>query len=56
MYPILFEYNGIKRFFFNKSELEDIIKKHFTLLSFEDDFHINSDKTKSVWWKILVKN
>ena len=51
-----FEYNGITRFFFNKSELENILKNHFTIISFEDDSHVNSDKTKSVWWKILVKN
>ena len=51
-----FEYNGITRFFFNKSELENILKNYFTIISFEDDSHINSDKTESVWWKILVKN
>jgi SAM-dependent methyltransferase len=51
-----FEYNGITRFFYNKSQLENILKNHFTIISFEDDSHINSDKTKSVWWKILVKN
>ena len=51
-----FEYNGITRFFFNKSELENILKNYFTIISFEDDSHINSDETKSVWWKILVKN
>ena len=51
-----FEYNGITRFFFNKSELENILKNHFTIISFEDDSHVNSDKTKSVWWKILVRN
>lgn len=51
-----FEYNGITRFFFNKSELENILKNYFTIISFEDDSHINPDKTKSVWWKILVKN
>ena len=51
-----FEYNGITRFFFNKSELENILKNHFTIISFEDDSHVNSDKTESVWWKILVRN
>jgi len=51
-----FEYNGITRFFFNKTELENILKNHFTIMSFEDDSHINPDETKSVWWKILVKN
>ena len=51
-----FEYNGITRFFFNKTELENTLKNHFTIMSFEDDSHINPDETKSVWWKILVKN
>ena len=51
-----FEYNGITRFFFSKSELENILKNYFTIISFEDDSHVNSDETKSVWWKILVKN
>jgi SAM-dependent methyltransferase len=51
-----FEHKGIIRFFFNKSELENILKNHFTIISFEDDSHVNSDKTKSVWWKILVRN
>tara|TARA_Y100000996_G_scaffold407565_1_gene385320 strand:+ start:665 stop:1336 length:672 start_codon:yes stop_codon:yes gene_type:complete len=51
-----FEYNGITRFFFNKSELENILKNHFTIISFEADSHVNSDKTESVWWKILVRN
>ena len=51
-----FEYNGITRFFFKKTELENILKKYFTIISFENDSHINTDETESVWWKILVKN
>ena len=50
-----FEYKGITRFFYNKSKLEDLLKKFFAAVSFEDDSHINSDGTKSIWWKILVK-
>ena len=51
-----FEYKGITRFFYNKPQLENILKNYFTIISFEDDSHLNQDKTKSVWWKILVKN
>jgi len=51
-----FEYNGITRYFYSRSQLEHILKNYFTILSFEDDSHVNSDKTTSVWWKILVKN
>ena len=50
-----FEYKGITRFFYSKSKLEDLLKIFFTTISFEDDNHINSDGTKSIWWKILVK-
>lgn len=53
---IAFEYNGITRFFFSKSKLEDSLKQFFNIISFEADSHINPDGTKSVWWKILVKN
>ena len=51
-----FEYNGITRFFFSKSKLEDSLKQFFNIISFEADSHINPDGTKSVWWKILAKN
>ncbi len=50
-----FEYNGVTRFFFEKKELENILKKYFTIINFEESKHVNSDDTVSVWWKILVK-
>jgi len=50
-----FEYKGITRFFFTKSELEILLEKNFTIISFEEDKHVNPDNTVSVWWKILVK-
>ena len=50
-----FEYKGITRFFFTKSELETLLEKNFTIISFEEDKHVNLDNTVSVWWKILVK-
>ena len=50
-----FEHNGIIRFFFSKSELESLLEKNFTIISFEEDKHVNPDNTVSVWWKILVK-
>ena len=50
-----FEYKGITRFFFTKSELETLLEKNFTIISFEEDKHVNPDNTVSVWWKILVK-
>jgi len=50
-----FEYKGITRFFFDKSQLEDTLKNHFNIIFFEDDKHVNQDGTVSVWWKILVK-
>ena len=51
-----FEYKGITRYFFSKNELEQILQKHFSIIEFEDDSHVNPDNTTSVWWKILVKN
>jgi len=51
-----FEYKNITRFFFEKGKLENILEKHFSIISFEDDSHINPDETVSAWWKILVKN
>jgi SAM-dependent methyltransferase len=53
--PNSFEYKGITRFFFTKPELETLLQKSFTIISFEEDSHVNDDKTISVWWKILVK-
>ena len=50
-----FEYKGITRFFFDKIELEKILKKYFSIVTFEEDTHTNLDNTTSVWWKILVK-
>ena len=50
-----FEHNGIIRFFFSKSELESLLEKNFMIISFEEDKHVNTDSTVSVWWKILVK-
>ena len=50
-----FESNGITRFFFTKSELESLLENFFTIISFEEDKHVNLDNTISVWWKILVK-
>ena len=32
-----------------------ITEKNFTIISFEEDKHVNPDNTVSVWWKILVK-
>ena len=50
-----FEYKGITRFFFDKSELEDVLKNYFNIIFLQDDKHVNQDGTESVWWKILVK-
>ena len=50
-----FEYKGIIRFFFNKDELEKLLKQNFEIKYFDEDNHENSDNTVSVWWKILVK-
>jgi len=50
-----FEYKGITRFFFEKSELENSLKTFFSIISFEEDKHVNTDDTISVWWKILLK-
>ena len=50
-----FEYKGITRFFFDKIELEKILKKYFSIVTFEEDTHTNLDNTTSVWWKILVQ-
>jgi len=50
-----FESKGVTRFFFTKSELESLLENFFTIISFEEDKHVNLDNTVSVWWKILVK-
>lgn len=50
-----FEYNGITRYFFEKSPLKNVLKNHFEILEFNEDSHNNLDSTVSVWWKILVK-
>lgn len=50
-----FEYKGIKRFFFSKSEIESLLEPNFSIILFDDDKHVNPDKTTSVWWKILVQ-
>ncbi|MBC8304744.1 MAG: class I SAM-dependent methyltransferase [Pelagibacterales bacterium] len=50
-----FEYKEIVRYFFEKHELESILKKKFQIISFDESTHVNPDSTKSVWWKILVK-
>ena len=50
-----FESKGVIRFFFTKSELESLLENFFTIISFEEDKHVNLDNTVSVWWKILVK-
>jgi len=50
-----FESKGVTRFFFTKSELESLLENFFTIISFEEDKHVNPDNTVSVWWKILVK-
>ena len=50
-----FESKGITRFFFTRYELESLLGKFFTIISFEEDKHVNLDNTVSVWWKILVK-
>ena len=50
-----FEYKKIIRYFFEKHELESILKEKFQIISFDESTHVNQDSTKSVWWKILVK-
>ena len=50
-----FEYKGITRFFFNKDELEKLLKQNFEIKYFDEDNHENPDNTVSVWLKILVK-
>jgi SAM-dependent methyltransferase len=50
-----FEYKGITRFFFKENEIKQSLENFFDIISFDDDEHVNTDDTKSVWWKILVK-
>jgi len=50
-----FEYKKIIRYFFEKHELESILKEKFQIISFDESTHVNQDSTKSVWWRILVK-
>lgn len=50
-----FEYKGITRYFFDQSELTDLLVKHFEIINFENDSHVNLDSTISMWWKILVR-
>jgi len=50
-----FEYKGITRFFFEKSELEKLLSEYFVVEIFETEQHVNLDKSVSVWWKILLK-
>jgi len=50
-----FEYNGIIRYFYDKSILEQLFQSKFEILRFEDDRHVNPNQTISEWWKILLK-
>ena len=51
----VFEYKGIKRYFFDQDSLRSILEKKFKILIFDSDKHENLDNTVSIWWKILVK-
>ena len=51
----VFEYKGIKRYFFDQDSIRSILEKKFKILIFDSDKHKNLDNTVSVWWKILVK-
>ncbi|MEM2160075.1 MAG: methyltransferase domain-containing protein [Candidatus Nitrosotenuis sp.] len=50
-----FEYKGIIRYFYNDNDLKIILTKNFEIISFEEDFHENPDRTTSVWWKVLAR-
>lgn len=48
------ESKGIIRYFLNENETKELIK-HFELLEFYEDSHINLDRTKSCYWCFIVK-
>ena len=50
-----FEYNRIKRYFFDQNSLRVLLEKNFKILIFDFDQHENPDKSVSKWWKILVQ-
>ena len=50
-----FSFKGVTRYFYDSHELENLFTKHFKILSMDFDEHINLDKSKSVWWKILLE-
>jgi len=50
-----FQQKNLVTNFFDKSELEDVLKNYFNIIFLQDDKHVNQDGTESVWWKILVK-
>ena len=50
-----FEYNRIKRYFFDQDSLRPLLEKNFKILIFDSAQHENLDKSVSKWWKILVQ-
>jgi len=50
-----FEYNRIKRYFFDQDSLRALLEKNFKILIFDSAQHENLDKSVSKWWKILVQ-
>ena len=50
-----FEYNRIKRYFFDQDSLRTLLEKNFKILIFDSAQHENLDKSVSKWWKILVQ-
>ncbi len=48
--------NDIVRYFFDKGEIEEMLKPFFEIETLEEEDHTNADGSKSVWWYSVVRN
>lgn len=50
-----YQSSGITRYFFDKNEIEKMLKDKFKVNVFGHERHKNLDKTESVWWYIFCQ-
>jgi cyclopropane fatty-acyl-phospholipid synthase-like methyltransferase len=46
---------GVVRYFFEKEVIQDLVQKEFKIENFENESHVNLDKTISSWWYLISR-
>jgi len=50
-----FKTKEVIRYFFNKNDLEDLVKENFKIESIGENIHTNLDDTVSAWWYVISR-